>query len=75
MYKVSVLVKNLDSNSDELMFAKFRLKKIAEDDDDLFQKARNFLFPGKADKSDYIVAISIPKLSCYAYPERLLSPH
>jgi len=54
MYRVSVLVKNLDSNSEELNFAKFKLKKITEDDDDLFQKARNVLFPGKADKCDYI---------------------
>jgi hypothetical protein len=55
MYTAFVLVKNLDSKSDELNFSNFRLKKIQQDDDDLFDEARKSLFPGEhADKDDWI---------------------
>jgi len=55
MYTALVLVKNLDSESDELNFAKFKLTRIQEDDDGLHNKARKSLFPGQhADKGDWI---------------------
>jgi hypothetical protein len=55
MYTAFVLVKNIDSDCDELNFSNFKLKEIQQDDDDFFKEARNSLFPGShADKGDWI---------------------
>lgn len=55
MYTSLVLVKNLNSNSDELNFSEFKLKRIQQDDDEGFEEAINNKFPGAhVDKDDWI---------------------
>lgn len=54
MSTVKALVKNLESNSDELNFSNFRLKKIQQDDDDAREQAKTLFPSGDPDFDDWI---------------------